>query len=834
MKRRKNVRDQRNQNGKPFIAAGKGRRQKGRRESTSKLEYQSLEIRQVLAALFPTFVDGVFTLGDADALIPYALEDTFKLSTNPAASKTIYLDFTGHHSINNSWGHDIVFDPYDRDGTPAAFSDAELIEIQKIFQNVAEDFAPFNVNVTTVEPDIERLRKTSASDNQYGVRVVHTQATPEFGGFGGIAFLNSFDASIDDPCFAINKGVNVGAMTISHEVGHTLGLSHDGLGSQAYHPGTGTGTMSWGPIMGAPFSANVTQWSRGEYANSTTTQDDLAIITRVRNGFDFKADDHGNGLASASNLELTSPTTVFDWGIVSRDNDVDVFQFETGTGDVELTIKAFQENPNLDISAELLNSVGDVVATSNPLDDVNAEFNLFLTQGVYYLRIDGVGMANNENNDYGSLGFFTIEGTIEEPVQGPTVIGESGIITDLTDSWKTITLNKSYLNPVVVAGTPSRNGGDPITIRVRKVTSDSFEIAVDEWDYRDGRHGIETVSFMVVEAGEYVLGNGAVLKADVATATHRWTNVNFSASVALDSTPVVLAQISSTNEADAANARIRRVTDKGFQVRVQEEEAADYVHAAESIGYIAITTGLGNQAGSKFEVGLTPNAVTHLPFNIDFSQNFSSAPLFFSSMQTVNGGDAATIRYRSLTQNRARIFLEEERSLDREIAHNPEVVGYLAMQAGNITLPPPAMPPQNAPSAFRVEYRNTNDPERLAAALAIQSSWAEEFLPLDCASADHSGGCGCAGCLGDLLAADSDNALASFVFGIEADIAGLGVEEMATVMDPTRVNETSQPLQLAGAVELPSARGTQDRFAPGPSKSLETPDVLSTQFERLV
>ena len=96
----------------------------------------------------------------------------FLLSSRPSASKTIYSYFNGHHSVNNQWGHDIVFPAFNRDGNPNAFSNSELLEIQQVFQNVAEDFAPFDVNVTTQEPDVSALIKSNSSDQFYGVRSV--------------------------------------------------------------------------------------------------------------------------------------------------------------------------------------------------------------------------------------------------------------------------------------------------------------------------------------------------------------------------------------------------------------------------------------------------------------------------------------------------------------------------------------------------------------------------------------------------------------------------------------------------------------------------------------
>src|SRR5262245_42335430 len=73
-------------------------------------------------------------------------------SSLPGAPATLYLDFDGHHEF--LWGtHFNVDTPaYDTDGDPSSFSAAEQSAIQSIWQQVAEDYAPFNLNVTTVDP----------------------------------------------------------------------------------------------------------------------------------------------------------------------------------------------------------------------------------------------------------------------------------------------------------------------------------------------------------------------------------------------------------------------------------------------------------------------------------------------------------------------------------------------------------------------------------------------------------------------------------------------------------------------------------------------------------
>ncbi len=409
----------------------------------------------------PPLEPAATTPSPLDPTIPTA--SAFLLHSKPGANRVIYLDFDGHSLTNTAWnnytgGNNCEAGAYDMDGAPGTFSDAERNEIVSVWKRVSEDYAPFDIDVTTQDPGYDAINRASISDTVYGTRAVVTKHTPCVssgsamaatslyasvcaGGCGGVAFVGVYDgigAEHDyyQPALIFQDGVGWEAKyvaeAVSHEVGHNVGLSHDGTATVGYYSGHG----NWAPIMGVGYYEALAQWSKGEYAGANNTEDDFAVA--ISNGLTLRSDDHGDTVATATTLAAPNATTN---GIISTRTDVDAFTIAVGAGAATFTATPAPTSPDLDLKLELRNSSGAVVAANDPASGstsgdaatgLGATISATLAAGTYTVLVDGVGYGDPLSTgytDYGSVGFYrlTVAATAPPNLAPVAVIGATPV-----------------------------------------------------------------------------------------------------------------------------------------------------------------------------------------------------------------------------------------------------------------------------------------------------------------------------------------------------------------------------------------------------------------------
>lgn len=332
---------------------------------------------------------------------PFPADQTFALHTRSQSSRVVHLNFKGEGSNP----------AFDLDKLPGSFSTTEQALIQRIWLRVAEDFAAFDVDITTEAP------KTTAG--KAGVTILITSRVI---GAGGYAYLNAFSALKLAPapafCFQNNlaHAEKPIAECLSHEIGHTLGLHHQGTASVAYYGGQGSGETGWAPIMGLGYYKNLTQWAKGEFNGATNQEDAYAVM--ARQGLSPRADDHGSTAAQATRV---AGTVSNGWlalavhGVIESPGDVDVISFVAGAGKLSLGVTPSAWSPNVDLALELRDAAGKLVASSNPTTLLSASISAHLpATGLYFLSVKGSGQGDAKTNgysSYGSIGQYAVSGT---------------------------------------------------------------------------------------------------------------------------------------------------------------------------------------------------------------------------------------------------------------------------------------------------------------------------------------------------------------------------------------------------------------------------------------
>jgi len=357
-------------------------------------------------------------------------------SSRPGAARVIYLDFDGETISNTSWnfsenfGKPIVAEPFDLDGIPQTFNDEEQTYIKQAWERTKEAYSIYNVNVTTSKAT---FNSTPVSQR---IRVMITPTDLWFrilnGESSGVAYFDSFGQN--EPAWVffdpILNGADIGLIAV-HEIGHTVGLEHDGLNASEYHDGQD----GWGPFMGAPYYSSHVTFSNGDYDGATEFQPDLSVVAKW---FPLLADYVGNNNSNSTTLSLRSSKVTIERRI-GIFNDKDVYRVKAERGQIiNASIEALGEYPTLNTLSSLYDSSGKLLTSNDitptyplPLIETTS-LNSSITykapkDGDYFLHIKGNGYNRGQSDDYshssyGEVGRYQMKLSVENGIAIEPVI----------------------------------------------------------------------------------------------------------------------------------------------------------------------------------------------------------------------------------------------------------------------------------------------------------------------------------------------------------------------------------------------------------------------------
>jgi hypothetical protein len=389
------------------------------------------------------------------------------LNSDPGAALSLYLDFDGHEEVqwigtdgtvydsttlNGERLDGVVTPAFNLDADPDNYSRAELDTITEVFRRVAEDYAPFDINVTTVEPSAEAFSAGTAlrvaigghTDDWLGGSSTGKGRIGSFTDGSGQYVVYVFSEQIEEmiadgeldrddrPIILVTAVAN----TVAHEAGHGFGLEHQlGLlpngNLQLYYEGTD----EWTPIMGSNLVSDRTTWYSGvigQNGDILSTQDDMAVLADV---LGYREDEAAVTALRVINTQLDIPiggraaralnalagsreaaVTLSGSGIIAQMTDEDAFSFSIDRRTlVRFHVDVASVGPNLDVKVEIRDLLGNVIARQDPADSLGATIDATLPAGEYRLVVMSHGGSRPDDASpfftY-DVGQYTIRGTI--------------------------------------------------------------------------------------------------------------------------------------------------------------------------------------------------------------------------------------------------------------------------------------------------------------------------------------------------------------------------------------------------------------------------------------
>lgn len=285
------------------------------------------------------------------------------------------------------------------------------------------------------------------------------------------------------------------------------------------------------------------------------------------------------------------------------------------------------------------------------------------------------------------LGYFSTAptGSIQFKMEWGTVVAN--------DTFRTVTLQNNYYNPVVVC-TPHYTSGVPRTVRLTNVASQSFDIRVQNPSSEVCPN--TEVAYLVVEEGVWfspLKVEARKYSTNTVGRDGNWAYDTRDYGQTYSKTVVVLHQVMSYDDPSWIATYVSKINsrtnppyfdDEGFRIALNGAEATGS-HGNETIGYVIFEDAFGDLGGIRYEVGRTTDSVRGFgnspPYNTAFSQSFAQVPAVLVATQLeMDSSDGSWIVNHSVSQTMVGLMVDEDQVDDSERYHWSETCGFIAFE----------------------------------------------------------------------------------------------------------------------------------------------------------
>ena len=241
-------------------------------------------------------------------------------------------------------------------------------------------------------------------------------------------------------------------------------------------------------------------------------------------------------------------------------------------------------------------------------------------------------------------------------------------------------------SPVIMSNVQTNNGTQFVRTRQQNPSVDGFSIGMEEEEANQySGHATEELGWLAIEPGVGQWGDSTYYAGQTDNSvTHEGHNIDFNN--LFDSTPQLMAGLSSYDGSDPVGIRYRNSGSNGVEIKIEEDQSFDSEtnHTTEVVDFLAVE---GSGILSAFptpsetiigEVGTISN-LNPLNQTITLNNTYTN-PLVFALPVSYNDEEPAIARINDINSDSFSVYLKEPEYLDDQ--HADETITYLVIEAG--------------------------------------------------------------------------------------------------------------------------------------------------------